>query len=151
MLPADPKRFLNGSDPENGISRPALPAPAPDGPLAAPPALSAPPTLSGLIRAGRRRWPMMLGLGLLGAAVAASLVWLVCPAKYTATALIHLSSHNPRGGSESEADFLNFQRTQAALIKGQAVLRAALDKPDIAELREVRAQGDAVAWLQKNL
>jgi hypothetical protein len=149
MFPADQKRFLNGSDPENGIPRPALPAP--DGALAAPPALSAPPTLSGLLRAARRRWPMMLGLGLLGAAVAAGVVWLVYPAKYTATALIHLSSHNPRGGSESEADFLNFQRTQASLIKGQAVLRAALDKPEIAELRDVRAQSDAVAWLQKNL
>ena len=149
MIPADSRRFLNGSDPENGTHRPALPAPgnAPG----APAALTAPPNLAGLLRAIRRRWPIMLGLGLLGAAVACGLVWFVYPALYSTQALVHLATQNPRGGSDSEADFLNFQRTQAALIRSQSVLRAALDKPEVAELREVRAHGDAVAWLQKSL
>jgi capsular exopolysaccharide synthesis family protein len=93
---------------------------------------------------------MMLGFGLLGAAVACGVVWLVYPALYSTQALVHLSSHNQHGG-ESEADFLNFQRTQAALLKSQSVLRAALEKPEVAELREVRSHGDAAGWLQKSL
>jgi capsular exopolysaccharide synthesis family protein len=92
----------------------------------------------------------MLGLGLLGAAVASGVTWLVYPAKYNAQALIHLSAHNSRGG-ETEQEFLNFQRTQAALIKSQPVVRAALDRPEVAELREVHEHADPVRWLQKSL
>jgi capsular exopolysaccharide synthesis family protein len=148
MVPAEPRRFLNGSDPENGTHPPALPTPANE--PTAPVALTAPPNLAGLLRAVRRRWPIMLGLGLLGAAVACGVVWLVYPALYSTQSLIHLSSHNPHGG-ESEADFLNFQRTQTALLKSQSVLRAALEKPEVAELREVRSHSDTVVWLQKSL
>lgn len=150
MLSADPKRILNGAEPEKGTSRPLLPASAMEAAPPAPLALSAPPSLSGLLRAGRRRWPAMLGLGLLGAALAGAAAWLVYPGKYSVQALLHVASHGSRG-YESEADFLNFQRTQMALLKSQAILRAALAKPEVAELREVRSQGDAVAWLQKGL
>ncbi|HMF14496.1 MAG TPA: Wzz/FepE/Etk N-terminal domain-containing protein, partial [Gemmataceae bacterium] len=149
MLPADSKRLLNGPEPENGASHP-LSAPATEVAPPAIPALNAPPSLSGLLRACRRRWPAILGLGLLGAALAAVLVWLVYPAKYTVQAILHVASNNGRG-FESEADFLSFQRTQAALLKSQPVLRAALDKPEVAELREVRGQSDRVGWLQKSL
>jgi Mrp family chromosome partitioning ATPase len=148
MIPADPKRFLNGSNPENGT--PKSGPPAADNTPRAPVALTAPPSLDGLLRAVRRRWPIMLAFGMLGSVLACGVVWLVYPPLYNPQTLIHLSSHNPRGG-ESEADFLNFQRTQAALVKSQSVLRAALDKPDVAELKEVRAHGDPVAWLQKAL
>jgi capsular exopolysaccharide synthesis family protein len=151
MLPADSKRLLNGPDPENGAASRSLSAPAADGAPVVPPALSAPPSLAALLRAGRRRWPALLGLGVLGAALSAGMVWAVYPAKYVVQALLHVASSNGRGGFESEADFSNFQRTQAALLKSQPILRAALDKPEVAQLREVRAQGEPVAWLQKSL
>jgi capsular exopolysaccharide synthesis family protein len=154
MLPANPKLLQNGPEAENGASLPALPvqriAPADAGEFA-PAALNAPPSLSSLLHACRRRWPAMLSLGLLGAALTAAAVWFIFPAKYSAQTLLHIASHGPRGSSDSETDFLNFQRTQTALLKSQSVLHAALEKPEVAELREVREQEDAVAWLQKNL
>lgn len=148
-------RLLNGPEPENGKSQPPAPLARtllPDAMLpGAPAALSAPPSLSSLLNACRRRWAAMLGLGLLGAALAAAVVWFVYPPKFSAQALLHIDSHGSRGASESEADFLNFQRTQSALLKSPSVLHATLEKPEIAELREVREQSDAVAWLQKEL
>ncbi|HMF10914.1 MAG TPA: hypothetical protein VKE94_01370, partial [Gemmataceae bacterium] len=151
MFPADPKRLLDGPEPENGTGSRLQPAPATDRAPAVPPALSAPPSLAALLRAGRRRWPALLGLGVLGAALSAGLVWAAYPARYSVQALIHVASNNGRGAYESEADLSNFQRTQAALLKSQSVLRAALDKPEIAALREVRARADPVASLQKDL
>jgi capsular exopolysaccharide synthesis family protein len=93
----------------------------------------------------------MLGLGLLGAALTAAAAWFLYPPKFSTQVLLHVDTHGPRGSSESESDFLNFQRTQAALLKSPSVLHATLEKPDIAELREVREQSDAVDWLQKEL
>jgi capsular exopolysaccharide synthesis family protein len=156
MVPTDPnKRQLNGPEPENGKSLPTMSLPRIALPDAASPiqqtALNAPPSLSSLLHAFRRRWPAMLGLGLIGAALTAAVAWFVYPPKFSAQALLHIDSHGPRGSSESEADFLNFQRTQTALLKSPSVLHATLEKPEIAELREVREQSDAVAWLQKEL
>jgi capsular exopolysaccharide synthesis family protein len=152
MLPTDPNRLVQGSESGNGHSTsvPIPHLPGGDG-TAGPPALTAPPGLTTLAHAFRRRWPAMMGLGLLGAALAAAVVWIIFPAKYTAQVLLHVSSRAARGTYEGEGDFLNFQRTQAALLKSQAVLRSALEKPEVAELAEVRAQDDPAAWLQKEL
>jgi capsular exopolysaccharide synthesis family protein len=150
MFPADPKRFLDNPEHENGASRRPVPAPVTEAASGDPPALTAPPSLTALLRACRRRWPAMLGLGLLAAALSSGVAWLVYPAKYNAQALLHVASSNGRG-FENEADLSNFQRTQGVLLKSQPILRAALDKPEVAQLREVRAQSDPVAWLQKSL
>jgi capsular exopolysaccharide synthesis family protein len=156
MVPSDPnKRMLNGPEPDNGKSMPSM-SPMrialPDAMPPAPPgSLDSPPSLSLILHAIRRRWLAMLGLGLLGAALTAAAAWFVYPAKFSAQALLQVDSHGPRGSYESEADFLNFQRTQAALLKSPSVLHATLEKPEVAELREVRDQTDAVAWLQKEL
>src|SRR5262245_45879132 len=162
MLPTEPKRLRNGAEPGNGASPPALAAASPiagvgtwsteHGPApVSPSALGAPPSFTALVHVCRRRWRSMLGLGVLGATVAMAGVWLRFPAKYMAQTLIHISTQTGHAGSESEADFTNFQRTQAALLKSQTVLRAALEKPEVADLREVRAQSDAVAGLQKSI
>jgi capsular exopolysaccharide synthesis family protein len=126
----------------------ALPGVAPPVPTAARRVL---PAFASLLHAYRRRWPTMLGLGLLSAALTAAAAWFTYPAKYSVQALLHVDSQGARGGSENEADFLDFQRTQAVLLKSPSVLHATLENPEIAQLRVVRGQRDAVAWLEKEL
>jgi capsular exopolysaccharide synthesis family protein len=107
-----------------------------------------------LVNALRRRWASVLTFGLLGAALAAGLAWFLMPARYTAQALVHIASHQPRGvfsTYESNDDFLAYQRTQAAVLKGRIVTQAALRKPEAAELREVRDHSDPATWLAENL
>jgi capsular exopolysaccharide synthesis family protein len=116
---------------------------------AAPPADNAPPSMGALAAALRRCWGRALALSLLAAALAVGAVLFVMPPQYNAVVLLHVNSRAPRG--EGEPDFVNFQRTQAALLKSYSVLHAALEKPEVAALGEVRAHADAVSWLQKNL
>src|SRR5262245_58558575 len=120
MLPSEPKRLRHGPKPGNGASPPALAAAIPvpgvetvwgeHGPAPfTSAALGAPPSFTALVHVCRRRWRAMLALGLLGAALVMTGVWLLFPAKYSAHALIHISAQTGHASSESEADFTNFQ------------------------------------------
>jgi len=164
MFPPDPKKSASDPKParqpaktmpdvESGHASPvAVPVPwTPPAEPAAPTALSAAPSMGTLLQAVRRRWLMMVALGLLGAAFAVGVVWFLLPGQYTTHALLHVSSRPTRGGYESEADFINFQRSQAALLKSYKVLSAAVKNPEVAELAEVRAHPDPVKWLDKRL
>lgn len=47
----------------------------------------------------------------------------------------------------SESDFEDFRRTQAALVRSQLVLNAALRPAEVAQLSIVRAQAEPLGWL----
>ncbi len=145
MMPLDPNASKTKTAPAAG---PTAPYGGPK-PAAPPPALSAPPGMTALWYALTRRWLIILLLGGgLGAAGAAA-VWFAMPAKYTATATLHLDPHPPRGVYESNEDFVSFRANQATQVKSDTVLDATLQKPEAAELPEVRALGkDALAWLR---
>jgi hypothetical protein len=143
------------ADAPNGSYPVVPPAPRP-GPGDAdqaepPPGLSAPPGLDALVQVCRRRWPHLLGLGLLGAALGVAAAWALVPAKYTAQVLFQIASHPPPGSTEFESEPSNLQRTHAALIRSRPVLRAALAKPEVSALAEVRAHADPAAWLETDL
>jgi succinoglycan biosynthesis transport protein ExoP len=114
--------------------------------LGLPPALTSPLSLGTLLQALRRRWQLVLGVGLLAGLLGAGIAWLVVPGKYQAQATIHIASYH-----DGDADLTNFKQTQAMLVKSYTVLHAVLEKPEIADLAEVRSQDDRVTWLQRNL
>ena len=136
MLPVEPKDTA-----PSVTTMPATPG--------EPPAVNAPPSMGVLAQALRRCWGRALTLSLLAAALAVGAVLVALPPQYSAVVLLQVSSRAPRG--EGEPDFANFQRTRSALLKSYSVLRAALEKPEVAALREVRAHADPVACLQKAL
>ncbi len=156
MLPLDPQRATTP------VRRPGA-ASDPGGPIEVaadfgmpplPPALSSDQMGEALLQALRRRWLPVLSLGLVAAAIAVGVTWYLMPVRYTATALVHLDSVPPQGllvSGEHQDDFLAYQRTQATMVKGRLVLQAALRRPEVAELREIRAQGDPVQWLGENI
>src|SRR5579871_1635003 len=124
------------------------------GPLAvrgepiSPPGLSAPPSLESLWHALRRRWTMALSLGLLAGLLGFGIAWLVVPAQYTAQTLLHIS---PRAVRDGEDNLLTYQRTQIALAKSYSVIQGTLERPNVAELAEVRGHSDPTEWLTKAL
>ncbi len=119
-----------------------------------PPGLSAAPSAPALFKAFRRRWLLGTTLGLLCAVAAATAAWFLVPMKYTAMAVVYISSKriddvlNP---DRMSTDFQAYQRTQAALVKSRFVLNAALRDPKIANLNSVRQQKDPVEWLESSI
>lgn len=113
---------------------------------AGPPGLSAPPSLESLWHAVRRHWALALLLGVLAGVLGGAIAWYLTPARYTAQTLLELSSRGQRNGEEGVAAY---QRTQAALIKSYGVIQGTLERPNIAELAEVRAHSDPIEWLSK--
>lgn len=115
-----------------------------------PPALAQPPGVESLWHALRQRWPVIIALGFLGAAIGFGAVWLVMPSKYISSVLIHLNA-NPPSRYEGEIEFRNFQKTQSALATSYLVIESALSKTQVRELREVQAHSDKHKWLKKDL
>src|SRR5271165_4204520 len=116
----------------------------------APAALSAPPSVEGLWHAVRRRWKLMLGAGLAAGLLGTLVAFVAVPGTYTVQTVLHLGARPNRAG-DADTDSSNYQRTQAALFVSAPILRAALDRPEVAQLGEVQAQTDALEWLRKNL
>jgi capsular exopolysaccharide synthesis family protein len=115
--------------------------------LASPPGLSAPPSLESLWHAVRRHWALALSVGVLAGLLGGAIAWCVAPAPYTAQTLLELS---PRGlHAEGEDHILTYQRTQTALLKSYAVIQGTLERPNVAELAEVRSKTNATEWLAK--
>ncbi len=50
-----------------------------------------------------------------------------------------------------DSDAATFRRTQVVLIKSRLVLRAALRRPEVADLAVLKGKVDPVSWLEKNL
>jgi succinoglycan biosynthesis transport protein ExoP len=138
----------------SSLEVPALNAPgenAKSPTVVGPPGLSAPPSLESLWHAVRRRWLLALGLAVLGGLLAFGVAWLVMPAQYTAQTLLQLAPRANRNGLEGEDNLLNYQRTQAAQVKSYAVVQGTLERPNVADLAEVRAHSDPTEWLMKAL
>lgn len=135
-------------------SVPALPAPPGAGATYQTVPASQELTAGTILQAFRRRWLTALLLATLGGVLAGAATWYLVPSKYTASAILHVASHAPQGLLSSWLgvdDFANYQRTQAALVKSRLVINAALRKPEVAELAEVRDRVDPVGWLEKGL
>lgn len=119
-----------------------------------PPALSAAPTLTGLLHALRRRW--LLGLALAAAATTAAVfaVFYLMPPKYNTTLEMRVVAK--QAGPE-DVEFSIFKASMEAMVKNPIVLSAALndktaDGRDIKDLELVRSKGlGAVDWLRKGL
>jgi len=101
----------------------------------------------------RRRWMLIVSLGVIVAGLAAVPVWFLLPAQYTASAWLQLHSNPPRTlFPERDGDYYQtFRQNQAAIVKMKFVLAAALRKPGIAELQTLRSQIDPIAWLEREL
>lgn len=101
----------------------------------------------------RRRWFLLLSLGLIAAGGAAGAAWYFIPVKHTASTLLHLDATTPAilFNAQDGANFVNFQRTQLTILKSRLVLNAALKQPKVAELRLIRQQADPVQWLEKEV
>ena len=116
--------------------------------------LHAVPTMSGLVKALRRRWLLASGLSLLGAVVAVAVVWFIVPPQFTATARLQVASRsplNPLGHAQDDTDFNVFKLNQAAMITSPLVLSAALNRDEVKRLHLVRDQVNPVPWLEKAL
>jgi capsular exopolysaccharide synthesis family protein len=126
------------------------------------------PAMSGaaFLKAFRRRWLPSTMAGLLCAAAAAAAVWFLMKPKATAQALLYVASNPPKimfntvdNSGDGRADvMMNYQKTQAALVKSQQVLNTALAQPipdreraKISDLGIVREQSDPVEWLTGDL
>lgn len=125
-----------------------------------PPASAAMPNAMSVLHAVRRHWLLIVGLGLVGAAVGAPAAWFGRGAQYEATALLRvfpteriivykLESENP---AATAAAFEGYKATQSQLIRSRFVLTAALRKQSVAQLPSVQKHSDdPVAWLAKEI
>jgi capsular exopolysaccharide synthesis family protein len=130
---------------------PPAAAPASEAPPAPPAVVSGPPGADALWNAFRRRWFLATFLGLAAAAAAAAAAWVLVPGRYTAQTLLQINPRPPRAGEGGEVDPNSAPRALAALVKSQSILRPVLERPEVAELSEVRDHGDPFAWLQKEM
>lgn len=113
-------------------------------------------TLRGILGTVRRRWVLMLLVGLPVAVGFAALAYLVAPAPYRAFATLRIAAVEPRlvfstAQSGAAPDFETYHKTQVAMIRSRYVLNAALRDPEISALDTVRRQPDPVAWLEEEL
>jgi len=107
-------------------------------------------SVMGLLHSLRRQLLLALGLGLLLSTVLAILLWFMIPVSYKAEALLKVNRDQTKGNA---SDFMIFKETQAALIKSNFVVTAALRDNEINQLSMVKsdsrgmARKQPVAWL----
>jgi polysaccharide biosynthesis transport protein len=142
------------SSPFDADPRPET-SPVPTGAAEAPPVVTAAPSATTLLKSLRRRCLLAAALGLVGAALAAGLGWLLLPAPpHAVRAQLYVASDQPRvlfQTHENRSDATSFRQTQVALLKSRLVLNAALRQDKVRELSLVQQQADAIAWLEKEL
>lgn len=106
------------------------------------------------INAVRRRWILVLGMGLVAAAAAGCGLWILFPESSSAVALFQVSSEPQKLVFDSAAEATKFevlQNTQLALLKSNFVLQAAIRDPSVASLSILAGESDPVTWLTDNL
>lgn len=123
--------------------------------------LESAPDANGLLRAFRRRWLLALTVGILLGAAGASSGWFMVPPKFTAFAVLRVSSGDLSiltRSNDRPSDYVTYQQTQLAMIKSRLVLSAALRELKDAASRDPRlrdlpimSRPDPVMWLEKNL
>ncbi len=116
------------------------------------PTLVSRPIAVSLLHALRRRWLTALLVALLGSLAAVVGVTAIISTPYLATAIVYVNPPNPNHPLfEGQGDFQVFRKTQQGIVKYPEVIKQALNRPEIAVLSDVKAQTDAVSWLQKKI
>ena len=108
-----------------------------------------------LARSFRRRGLSATLLGTLLGTIAGVVTWFVVPpARYTATARLHVASVAPMfmyKTREAAPEYATFRQTQLALLKSQQVIDTALSQDEVKSLHAVRTKADPTEWLQEQL
>jgi capsular exopolysaccharide synthesis family protein len=107
-----------------------------------------------VLRALQRRWLLALTLAVVLTPAAAAAAWFLVPARHMARNILLVHASTPAilySKGDNPITFVNYQRTQMALVKSRLVLYAALKKPGIASLRTLRAQADPVDWMEREI
>lgn len=148
---AMPSRVLEPSAPETGAAPLRIHVPRPM-------AVMEPPAASGGIKPFaylKYRWVTVLFLGGLLAGVLAFAAWNVIPSKYSTYSLVRVFSSDPVINSKEDVrernDFAIYLKSQAAMIKSNFVLTAALRDPRVASLPMLREQNDPERFLEEEL
>jgi succinoglycan biosynthesis transport protein ExoP len=118
------------------------------------PALKEVPSVRKLLEALRRRWVPALVVGMLLAAIVAATLWFVLPpAKHTVRSLIHMAAVTPSVlfTTKDGYSFDMYQRSQTALVKSRFVLNTALGQKEVKNLKLVLELPDPVQWLEREL
>ncbi len=130
-------------------------APAPVG-QAQPLALTSTPDAMSLLKSLKRRWFVAGALGILAAGLVLAAAWVLMPARFTAFALLQVSSKsNPlidRGGNRE--DFLIMMKTTAARLKSRDVLMRTLSQDQVRNLGLIQKHPDTLStltWLEEVL
>lgn len=101
------------------------------------------------------RWVTVVFLGGLLACIFAGLAWYLIPSKYTTSSMVRVLTVDPVIHSKEDAqgrnDFAIYLKSQAAMIRSQFVLTAALRDPNVAALPMMREQADPVRFLEEEL
>lgn len=120
------------------------------------PALSSSPDAMSLLKALRRRWLAAILMGVLLAGVVGAAAWLLLPARFTAFALLQVSSKPTpfmeRVGNREE--FAIVMKTTAARLKSRDVLMRTLSQDQVRHLRLIKKHPDTLStltWLEEFL
>jgi capsular exopolysaccharide synthesis family protein len=101
------------------------------------------------------RWVTVLFLGGFLSAVLAYTAWTVVPSKYTTNSMVRVLTEDPvvhaKETLQGRSDFATYVKTQAAMIKSNFVLNAALRDPAVAALPMLREQPDPARFLEEEL
>ncbi|MGL4549687.1 MAG: hypothetical protein ACRC33_00760, partial [Gemmataceae bacterium] len=107
-----------------------------------------------LLRSLRRRWLLIAVLGsLLGGAVGWAIWTFLPPGNQTAYRLLHFAAHTPNVAfaNHEGPNFETFKATQLSLLRGRAVLNAAIRKPNVAATATVKGNPSALEWLEQTV
>lgn len=149
-MPAESRMIVRPPVALAHVASPAWPAALPQGGPAEPEAAR-------YLRALRRRWLLVLGLGSVLAGAAAAAAWFLLAPKYTAYALVHVAAHAPKtvgltaDPTEPKSDFGTYQRLQAAQLKSRYVLNAVLNRDEVRRLDLEAREPNTLVWLDDEL
>ncbi len=123
---------------------------------AQPPALTATPDAMSLLKALRRRWLLAGVVGVLAACIVGTAAWVLFPSRYTAFALLQVSSKsNPLTERQSNRDeFAITMKTTAARLKSRDVLMRTLSQDPVRHLSLVKKHPDTLStltWIEEYL
>jgi capsular exopolysaccharide synthesis family protein len=159
MPPVNPQNLdvtPPGGTPDQTPRSAVFPFGGPGGPHGqAPTALSAAPSVPGLLRGLRRRWLPAVAAGLVAGLVAAVAVYHI--PGLSGAAAFGLLEMKPNASllkdqEHNDADLEKFRAAQFQVLRSREVLQKALRHPEVADLPAVREKGaDAVGWLEKEI
>ena len=139
---------------------PSLPEPrrsdAPFIGMTQPPALTSTPDAMSLLKALRRRWFLAGAVGILLAGIVGAAAWTLLPARFTAFALLQVSSKTSPlvERQNSREDFTIAQKTIAARLKSREVLMRTLSQDPVRHLGIIKKHPDTLStltWMEEYL